>query len=388
MTAGARDPVPPGATIGILGGGQLGRMMAIAARAMGYKIRALDPDPACAIRPLVEDLVAAPFDDPAAAVRLAQRCAVLTIETERVSRYSLEQCAGRVPVRPNANLLSIVQDRARQKRWLDRQGYPLGPWRFAPSFDPLRAAAAAFGFDCYIKACRGGYDGRAQARVCRESELAPAWEALGPQACVVEQALDLEAELSVLAARRPSGEMVAYPPALNRHEDGILSWSVIPAPLPSGIAREARALTHDIAEALGLEGLLVVEMFVDKRGRLLVNELAPRPHNSYHASEQACATSQFEQAIRAICDLPLGRAEVVQPTAIANLLGDLWRDGTAPPFEQALKLSGVRLHLYDKHPPRPSRKMGHLSATAETPEQAIEKVLEGMQQLQWHRARR
>lgn len=381
MSAGGQGPILPGATIGILGGGQLGRMIAIAARAMGYKIRALDPDSRCAIRPMADELIIAPFDDTASAVRLAQQSAVLTIDNERISVHSLEECARYVPVRPSASVISLVQDRASQKSWLARHGYPLGPWKSAASFEPLRAAVAGFGFDCYLKACRDGYDGQMQARIRCEADLAAAWETLGPQAYVAEQALDLEAELSVLVARRPSGEMIAYPPALNHHEDRILRWSVIPAPVSRQIAHETCALAVDIADSLALEGLLVVEMFMDKHRGLLVNELAPRPHNSYHASERACMTSQFEQAVRALCDLPLGSADVMRPVAIANLLGDLWSDGAVPAFEKALALPGVHLHMYDKHPPRVRRKMGHLSAVAETPEQAIDKILEGMRQL-------
>jgi 5-(carboxyamino)imidazole ribonucleotide synthase len=381
MIAGVRGPILPGATIGILGGGQLGRMIAIAARAMGYKIRALDPDSRCAIRPLADELLVAPFDDVASAVRLAQQSAVLTIDNERIGIPSLEECARYVPVRPSARVLSLVQDRASQKRWLVRNGYPLGPWKSEASFESLRGAVAGFGFDCYLKACRGGYDGNAQARIRCEADLAATWNTLGPQAYVVEQALDLEAELSVLVARRPSGEIIAYPPALNHHEERILRWSVIPAPVSREIAHEACALAVDIADSLALEGLLVVEMFVDRHRGLLVNELAPRPHNSYHASERACVTSQFEQAVRALCDLPLGSTDIMRPVAIANLLGDLWSDGAVPAFEKALALPGVHLDLYEKHPPRVRRKMGHLSAVAETPEEAIAKILEGMRQL-------
>lgn len=381
MIAGARGPILPGATIGILGGGQLGRMVAIAARTMGYKIRALDPDSRCAIRPLVDELIIAPFDDAASAARLAQQSEVLTIDNERISIQSLEECARYVPVRPSARVLSLVQDRASQKSWLARHGYPLGPWKSAASFEPLRAGVAEFGFDCYLKACRGGYDGYAQARIRCEADLVTAWDTLGPQAYVVEQALDLEAELSVLVARRPSGEIIAYPPALNHHEDQILRWSVIPAPVSREIVHETCALAVDIANSLALEGLLVVEMFMDKHRGLLVNELAPRPHNSYHASERACMTSQFEQAVRALCDLPFGSTDIMRPVAIANLLGELWSDGAIPAFEKALAVPGVHLHMYEKHPPRVRRKMGHLSAVAETPEQAIAKILEGMQQL-------
>ncbi len=373
-------PILPGATIGIIGGGQLGRMMTLAARTMGYKVRALDPDPYCAAGVLADELIEAPLSDPTAAVKLARQCAVVTIEIERVGIFGLEECARYAPVRPGSRLLALIQDRAAQKAWLEKHGYPIGAWRSAPSFKELHRAAAEFGFDAYVKACRGGYDGGAQARIHQASDISGAWSAMGSQAYVVEQALDLEAEISVLVARRPSGESVVYPPALNHHEERILSWSVLPAPVAPSIIREAQTLAADIANTIGLEGLLVVEMFIDRRRGLLINELAPRPHNSYHASEQACATSQFEQAVRAICDLPLGSTEILRPVAIANLLGDLWCE-QAPPFEEALSIPGVRLHLYDKYPPRPRRKMGHIAATGETPEQAVAKVKEGMERL-------
>ncbi|HVN91029.1 MAG TPA: 5-(carboxyamino)imidazole ribonucleotide synthase [Candidatus Binataceae bacterium] len=380
-------PILPGATIGIIGGGQLGRMMMLAARTMGYKVRALDPDPHCPARVLADELIVAPLSDPAAAAKLARQCAVVTIEIERIGIFGLEECARYAPVRPGSRLLALVQDRAAQKAWLGKHGYPIGAWRSAPSFDDLHRAAMEFGFDAYVKACRGGYDGGAQARIRRASDVAEAWSAMGPQAYVVEQALDLEAEISVLVARRPSGESVVYPPALNHHEERILSWSVLPAPIAPSIIRDAQTLAADIANTIGLEGLLVVEMFIDRRRGLLINELAPRPHNSYHSSEQACATSQFEQAVRAICDLPLGSTEVLRPVAIANLLGDLWRDQEPPPFEKVLSISGVRLHLYDKFPPRPRRKMGHLAATGETPEHAVAKAKVGMERLRESRDR-
>jgi 5-(carboxyamino)imidazole ribonucleotide synthase len=248
----------------------------------------------------------------------------------------------------------------------------------------------ALGGRCFCKSATGGYDGRGQGKVGfsgppTEEELAGAWAALGKGPGVVEQAIDLEREISILVARSPRGEVKVYPAAWNHHENQILEWSVIPAPLPGTMAAEATQLAEAIAGAFLLEGILAVELFVTKDGRILVNELAPRPHNSYHASERACVTSQFEQLVRAVCNLPLGETGVVEPCAIANLLGDLWlAPGSAPAsaagrrvphFDRALSVPGVRLHLYEKLRPRKGRKMGHLSAVAATPEQAVELVL-------------
>jgi len=272
-----------------------------------------------------------------------------------------------------------VRNRICQKKWLQTSGFPLGDWLPVTSADELAAAIQQFGRDCFIKSASGGYDGRSQIRL--QLSDAPAltddlWKQLGSRPCVVERALPLEYEISVLVARRPHGEAVVYPPALNRHEEQILDWSAIPASLPAGIFGQATDLGLQIAQQLEVVGLLVVEMFVLKDGRLLVNELAPRPHNSYHASERACITSQFEQAVRAICDLPLGDTSLVKPAAISNLLGDVWLGARPPAFDRALAIPGARLHLYEKSVPRPGRKMGHLSAIGDTVQQAVDRVLQ------------
>jgi 5-(carboxyamino)imidazole ribonucleotide synthase len=370
-------PILPGATIGILGGGQLGRMTAMAARTLGFDVHALDPDPACSARPVVDRLVTARFDDAEGAEELARFCDVVTLEIEQIGTASLEAAARHAPVRPGASVLGIIQDRSRQKGWLASQGFPLGPYRDVVTEVELRDAVRQFG-PCFVKATHGGYDGRSQVRVAVVEEVPSAWSALRgndgrERACVAEQALTLEAELSVMVARRPGGETIAYSPALNHHENQVLAWSVIPAPLPPEILSRASALGRDIANALGVEGLLGVEMFLTTDGRLLVNELAPRPHNSYHETELACATSQFEQLVRAVCDLPFGDPSVLTPAAIVNLFGDLWLDGE-PRFDRALEERGTRLHLYGKKVARPGRKMGHLSAVGETPQQALQRA--------------
>jgi 5-(carboxyamino)imidazole ribonucleotide synthase len=398
----------PGATIGIFGGGQLGRLTAMAARSMGYRIHVLDPDPGCPARFVVDQCVEAAWDDAREAARLARGCDVVTLEIEQISLASMNAAASLVPVRPSESVLEVIQDRIAQKDWLLRNGFPVGRYRAVRSLDELRAAVEELGGRCFCKSATGGYDGRGQGKVgfnpaiapglvCHserseesphlslfEAEMRGAWEALGEGPGVAEQAVDLDREISILVARSPRGEVKVYPAAWNHHEEQILAWSVLPAPLPEQMAAEGRALAEAIADTFLLEGILAVELFVTKDGRLLVNELAPRPHNSYHSSERACVTSQFEQLVRAVCNLPLGSTDVVTPCAIANLLGDLWLSpagpgqkpvARVPHFDRALGVPGVRLHLYEKLRPRKGRKMGHLSAVGKTAEEAVELVL-------------
>jgi 5-(carboxyamino)imidazole ribonucleotide synthase len=366
--------IRPGATIGILGGGQLGRMTAMAARTLGYNVHILDPDANCAASAVADRVVAARFDDADAASELARHCDVVTLEIEQISPPALDAVARHAPLRPSKAIVEVIQDRARQKRWLADHGLPLGPYREVGSVEDLGAAFDALG-PLFVKARHGGYDGRSQARVQQRGDVAAAWEALAGRGAIAEQALDLEAELSVMVARRPSGETKVFPPALNVHERQILAWSVLPAPLPSAIAAQAIDLARRIGDAFALEGILAVEMFLTTDGTLLVNELAPRPHNSFHETEVACSTSQFEQLVRAVCDLPLGTTDALRPGAIFNLFGDVWlASGGTPKFEAALAQPGIRLHLYGKPGARPGRKMGHLSAVGETPDDALARV--------------
>jgi 5-(carboxyamino)imidazole ribonucleotide synthase len=370
----------PGSTLGILGGGQLGRMTAMAARSLGYRVQVMDPDPSCPARFVVDACFVGTWNDARAAADLARGSDVVTLEIEQISPAALEAASRHAPLRPGADLLAMVQDRIRQKKWLAAHNFPVGPHRNIESPEDLAAALGEFGGELFVKRACGGYDGRGQVRLscgagaARETAAA-AWLDLGAAPCVAEQALDLECEISVMAARSPSGELRSFPTATNHHERQILVWSVLPSSIPDWVERRAQEMARDIASQLGLEGLLAVEMFLTRDGRLYVNELAPRPHNSYHASERGCVTSQFEQAVRAVCDLPLGSVEIVRPAAIANLLGDLWLDGE-PGFARALRVPEVRLHLYEKHTPRRGRKMGHLSATAKTPQDAVARVLE------------
>jgi 5-(carboxyamino)imidazole ribonucleotide synthase len=363
--------IAPGAVIGMLGGGQLGRMTALAARAMGYRVHVLDPDANCATSPVADRTLAARFDDATAATELARHCDVVTLEIEQISTAVLEAAAALAPTRPGARVIAVVQDRAAQKQWLERNGFPLGAYRIVEGPDQIAAAVATFG-ECYVKSCRGGYDGRGQARISDASAAAAAWRAVGEQRAVAERALALAAELSVMVARRPNGEVRVFPVALNHHERQALSWSMTPAPLPKTLLQQATDIGRGIAEQLEIEGLIAAELFLTVSGDLYVNELAPRPHNSFHATERACVTSQFEQLTRAVCDLPLGDTGIVRPAAIVNLFGDIWREGALPAVATALSDPLVRLHLYGKPGPRPGRKMGHLSSVGGSALDALE----------------
>lgn len=377
--------VLPGGLLAILGGGQLGRMTAMAARTMGYRVRVMDPEPACPASFIADETIVGRWDDVAAARRLATGADAVTLEIEQIGVDALSAVAQIAPLRPGVEPIRIIQDKTLQKTWLADKGFPVGPFRVTHSEAELHEAVAALGGRVFLKIGRGGYDGRGQARIgldapATEEAITAAWQSIGAHAAVVEQALDLECEISVMAARNPSGEVRSFPAARNHHENQILAWSVLPAGVPPMLELKAEALAAAIIEQLGLEGMLCVEIFVTRQGELLVNELAPRPHNSYHQSERGCVTSQFEQAVRTTCNLPLGDTSLITPAAIVNLLGDVWLDGV-PNFAAALAVPGVRLHLYEKHTPRAGRKMGHLSATGSTADEALDRVLDAKRRL-------
>ena len=365
--------VPP-ATIGILGGGQLGRMTALAARSLGFGVQVLDPNPDCAARPVVDRVIAASFDDADAATELARTSQVVTLEIEQIGAAALEAAQQHAPVRPGPAVLHIVQDRARQKDWLASQGLPVGPYSVIDSAAALGEATRSLGPVLFVKACQGGYDGRGQVRMAPGDDPAAAFTAIGSRRAVAEQGLSLAMELSVLVARRASGETRVYPLSVNHHERQVLAWSFTPGDLLPEVTNEAERIALHIADALTLEGIMAVELFLLHDGRLLVNELAPRPHNSFHATELACPTSQFEQLVRAVCDLPLGAVAPVRPAAIVNLFGDLWLGAAPPRFERALSVDGTRLFLYGKGGARAGRKMGHIAAIGGTAQQALERA--------------
>jgi 5-(carboxyamino)imidazole ribonucleotide synthase len=379
--------VRPGGLLAILGGGQLGRMTAMAARTMGYRVRVMDPESACPASFIADQTIVGRWDDRRAARMLATGADAVTLEIEQIGVDALSEVAQIAPLRPGVEAIRIIQDKTLQKTWLADAGFPLGPFRVVESEAELQDAVPALGGRVFLKIGRGGYDGRGQARIgfdgpATEESIQAAWLSLGENACVAEQALDLDFEISVMAARNPSGEVRSYPAARNHHENQILAWSILPAGVPAELEAKAEALAAAIITRLGLEGLLCVEVFVTRQGDLLVNELAPRPHNSYHQSERGCVTGQFEQHVRAVCNLPLGDTALITPAAIVNLLGEVWIDANGEPdFAAALAVPGVRLHLYEKHTPRRGRKMGHLSAIGSTANEALHRVLEAKRRL-------
>jgi len=370
----------PGSTIGIFGGGQLARMTAMAAKRMGYRVIVLDPTPDCPAGQVADDEITAAYDDVEAARELARRSAVVTAEFENVPADTLAAIEPLVPVRPASRVLRIAQNRIAEKSFLAEHHFPVP--RFCPvrSRDELLEAVQIIGYPAVLKTATGGYDGKGQVKIEHPEEAETAWERLGKVDCVLEEFVPLDKELSVIVARNGRGERTVYPVAENTHANHILDTSVMPARIPAPLAKEAQELALAIAEALDVVGLLCVEIFLAQDGRLLVNELAPRPHNSGHQTFDAAVTSQFEQLIRAICNLPLGSTKLFQPVAIANLLGDLWADGE-PNWTAALELPEVKVHLYGKAEPRSGRKMGHLTATGETPDEALARVLKARRRL-------
>jgi len=384
---GISSIIQPGGLIAILGGGQLGRMTAMAARTMGYRVRVMDPEAVCPASFVADETIVGRWDDVAAARRLATGADAVTLEIEQIGVDALSEVARIAPLRPGVEPIRIIQDKTLQKSWLAENGFPVGPFRVVRSEADLHEAVRALGGRVFLKIGRGGYDGRGQARigldsVPTEEAIATAWKSIGAQPAVAEQALDLDCEISVMAARNPAGQVCSYPAARNHHENQILAWSVLPASVPAELEARAEALAAAIIAKLGIEGLLCAEVFVTRQGELLVNELAPRPHNSYHQSERGCVTSQFEQIVRTTCNLPLGDTSLITPAAIVNLLGDVWLDKTgSPDFAAALAVPSVRLHLYEKHTPRAGRKMGHLSATGSTAEEALARVMEAKRRL-------
>ncbi|MBI2857707.1 MAG: 5-(carboxyamino)imidazole ribonucleotide synthase [Chloroflexi bacterium] len=377
--AGSDQPILPGSTIGILGGGQLGRMMAIAATRMGYRVAVLDPTPDCPAAQVAGDHTVAAYDDVEAARAMARRCAVVTIEFENIPASTLESMAS-VPVRPSSQVVRTAQHRLREKGFLAQHGFPTPRFRPVRSLEEAKAAIREVGCPAVLKTATGGYDGKGQVKLTQPAQVEAAWKSLRTSEAVLEEFVALEKEISVIVARNPRGDVACYPVSENTHRNHILDTAVMPAMVPPTLAKQAQDLARDIAKALDASGMLTVEMFVAADGRLLVNELAPRVHNSGHQTFDAAVTSQFEQSIRAICNLPLGAADLYRPAAIANLLGDLWATGE-PDWERALAMPDVKLHLYGKAEARPGRKMGHLTATGATPQEALRRATEARSRL-------
>lgn len=369
-------PIVPPATIGMLGGGQLGRYALVAARTMGFRTMVLEPDPAAPAGRIADEHVIADYDDERALARLGDECSVVTTEFENPPAAALELLARRTLVAPSPRAVAIAQDRIAEKAFLVEAGLPVGPYAVVDDPD----AAPSIAYPAILKTARLGYDGKGQRLVTDASEMRAAWRLMGSVPCVLEQALDLETELSVVVARTHDGGFVAYPVAENRHVDGILDLTVVPAGVPRRLADRATGLAMTIADQLDYVGVLAVEMFVVD-GEVLVNELAPRPHNSGHWTLDVAQTDQFAQQIRAVCGLTLGDVAMTQPAAaMVNLLGDEWETG-APDWASGLGDARVALHLYGKADARPGRKMGHLTAWASDPHTAETRALQARQAL-------
>jgi len=357
------EAILPGATLGVLGGGQLGRMFAIAARRLGYRVHVLSPADDTPTGQVADVEINAAYDDLDAIAAFAGQVDALTFEFENVPAAAVEVAGRYTPVRPAGKVLHIAQNRLREKTFLRDAGLPVTPFEPVRDAAGLAAALDVIGTPAILKTAAWGYDGKGQVRIEEHGLACAAWEGLGAQEAVLEACIDFDCELSVVAARGMDGTCVDYGTIRNSHHRHILDLSVSPSGVPVGIERQAREVAHAVLEALEVVGVLCVEFFLDRTGRLMINEIAPRPHNSGHLTIDAHATCQFEQQVRAVCALPLGSTARLRPAAMANLLGDLWLAGT-PRFGQALALGDVKLHLYGKTAPLPGRKMGHLTALA------------------------
>lgn len=368
-------PILPGATLGVLGSGQLGRMFAMAAKRMGYRVAVLAPGKDTPTGQVADEVFDAPYDDLDAVARFARAVDVVTFEFENVAREAAEAAARHAPVRPSGAVLAATQNRLEERALLDRLGMPCAPHAAVREEPDLAAAAAHVGAPGVLKSASSGYDGKGQRKVHRQEDLAAAWDDLGRRPCLYESFIPFTDELSVVGVRGVDGSLVLYEPARNVHVDHILDVSIVPSGFEPSVIERAKEIAAAVFEGLDLVGVACVEMFLLEDGSLLVNEIAPRPHNSGHLTIEACATDQFEAQVRAICMLPLGSPErACGGAAMANLLGDLWSGGT-PHWEAALAHPGVRLHLYGKAEARPGRKMGHLTVTSGSPEAAEQTVL-------------
>lgn len=367
--------IPPGSTIGMLGGGQLGRMSLLAGRRLGYKFNIYEPAPNCSAAPVAEKTFASAWDDEVALADFADFISAVTLEFENVPATSLKFLEKRVLARPGSRVLEVCQNRKREKEFLCKSGFPCAEFVTVTSAVQLARAVDKLGYPCVLKTAVSGYDGKGQLKLTALPKgVTPDWDAVwrsfGADEAVVEQWVPFDLECSVIVARGADGKSVTFPMAENAHRHHILHRSIAPARIPEKVQRSGAALAREIAEKLGVVGLLAVEMFYAK-GKLLVNELAPRPHNSGHYTLDACLTSQFEQHIRAVVGLPLGATDLLRPAVMINLLGDCWRGSRAPHWAKLLRDPRVKLHLYDKGEPRPGRKMGHFTVVDENPKAAL-----------------
>lgn len=366
----------PGQTIGVLGGGQLGRMLAQAATRLGYRMHVYEPQAHCPAGAVAHKEVNAPYEDTVALAAFARECDVVTYEFENVPAAPLQAIEQLTQLHPHWSVLATTQNRSREKRWLRDNGFPHARFAEVAADGDLAAGLREVGVPCVVKTADFGYDGKGQLKVMTQADVPAALARFGGQPVVIEQFIDFACEVSAVVARGANGAASVFPVSENIHANHILAFSIVPARVPAAVTAQAEQLARRIAERIGLVGVMGVEFFVTKSGEVLVNELAPRTHNSGHYTIDACVTSQFEQQVRAICGLPLGDVSLLSPVVMANILGDSWpwagdRCTGAPQWDGLLAQPGVRLHLYGKAEPRPGRKMGHFTVVARDADLAL-----------------
>ncbi len=364
----------PGATIGVLGSGQLGRMFTIAARRMGYRVHVLSPDRDTPTGQVADVEINAAYDDLEAVTEFARQVQAVTFEFENVPQATAELVAQYAPVRPAGSVLHVTQNRQREKSYLQAAGFPVTPFVAVPDFAELQAGLARFGYPAILKTADWGYDGKGQHRIASSEQALTAWSELQGQSAILEQFIPFVAELSVVAARGSDGQIAHYEPFTNQHRHHILDVTLAPATVTPEIAAAAVEIARGVLEKLEVVGVMCVEFFLTADEQLLINELAPRPHNSGHVTINAHVTCQFEQQVRAVCGLPLGSTAQLRPAAMANLLGDVWNAGE-PDWSAVCEFPEVKLHLYGKAAARSGRKMGHLTALADDVHTAEQRVL-------------
>ena len=371
----------PGATLGVFGSGQLGRMFAMAAAELGYRVHVFSPEANSPAGQVADREVVATYDDLEAVAQFAQSVDVVTLEFENVSTAATDMAAQFAPVHPSSGVLHTTQDRLREKRFLEQAGIASTRFAEVTSAEQLAAAVSEIGTPAVLKTTAWGYDGKGQAKIPTPADAESAWQSLEREPVIYEAWVTFRCELSVLVARSCKGQIATYPPVMNDHVNHILDTSVCPMPQWGEVASRAEEIAKRVATELDAVGVLGVEFFLTSEGELLVNEIAPRPHNTGHLTIDACVCSQFEQQVRAICGLPLGSTELKRPAAMANLLGDLWQSGV-PNWAAVLENPNLRLHLYGKAKSVPGRKMGHLTLLAESPQQALLEVRAARELLQ------
>ena len=379
----------PGSTIGIIGGGQLGRMLAIAARQMDYRTVVLDPDPNCPTSQVADGQVTAAYASRDASMQLARSTDVVTYEFENVDADSVSAAAELKPVHPSPDVLRTAQHRLHEKNALLKAGIPVAPFRNVESLNDLKSASDALGYPMVLKTATQGYDGKGQVIITRAEDIEQSYEKLNKRRTelIVEQFIPFKMEISTICARTVDGKTATFPPSENIHSNHILDVSIVPARIDESVIENARSLAADIALQLDVVGLISVEMFVTKENEILVNELAPRPHNSGHYTMDGCDTSQFEQLVRVLAGMPIAEPKLHSPTVMVNLLGEVWEDTDGnPDWERALELPGVSLHLYGKSEARKGRKMGHINVVADTVEDALYIATESRDRA-WRRSR-